>query len=107
MHVRTITPGDALREAALVLKTQGWIQGLDSNSNGFCLIGAMIQALIVHLDLFPEAYQEVLDAHSEAYNRLYLELEDTDYNDTISGWNDDPDRTKDEVVELLERVARG
>lgn len=107
MHVRGITGGDALREAALVLKTRGWIQGRDRNEDGYCLVGALIQARVVHLDLFPEARQEVLDAHSEAYNRLYLELADADYNDSITGWNDAPERTKDEVVELLERVARG
>lgn len=106
MHIRSITPGDALREAALVLKTHGWIQGVQSSDHGYCLNGALIQARVVHIDLFPEARNEVLNAHNEAYNRLYRELAETDYFDSISGWNDAPDRTKVEVIELLERAAR-
>lgn len=107
MHVRGITPGDALREAALILKTYGWVQGRDSDEDGYCLVGALIQAQSVHNDLFPEAKLEVSDAYNGAFDRVYAAIEGSSYNGSIPSWNDAPDRTKDEVVELLERVARG
>lgn len=109
MHVRTITPGDVLREASLVLKTYGWIQGDNSNEDGYCLVGALMQARNIHIDLFPEAVPEVDEAYHGAFNRLCSDLNNSPVSaaDSISSWNDQPERTKDEVVELLERVARG
>jgi hypothetical protein len=82
--------GDFLRTAAMVIEKHGWVQGkFGSELCGFCILGAMLHTC---------------DVTNITRAQMFL--------DTITGlygvahWNDQPGRTKEEVLALLTQAAK-
>ena len=92
----------ALRKAHLRLVTRGWIQGTVRDVNGFCLLGA------VALTARPDGSECMMTQATGVNLALgYLAEEIGGEPNDITSWNDDPDRTKDEVIAKLEAaIAR-
>ena len=77
----------ALKPVASILRKHGWIQGRMHNSNGYCLLGAIDAA-------FDNPFQ-VVAVRSIIRERI------GDYS-SISAWNDNPHRTIEQVLAILE-----
>lgn len=87
----------ALRKAHLRLVTRGWIQGTIRDVNGFCLLGA------VAITVRPDGTESMMTQTMSVNIALgYLAEEILCEPNEITSWNDDPDRTKDEVIAKLE-----
>lgn len=78
------------KRAADIIKRHGWTQGSYGNHDrGFCIWGALLEA-------FPEplpmgTFYEVVD-----------DLEREIQGGRLPHWNDEPDRTKEQVIAALE-----
>ena len=81
-----------LLDAADLLEKYGWCQGSYHNrQHQFCMVGAVWAA----------AKTEVLNtAVKEASNHL-IEITGPD----ITGWNDRPERTREEIIAALRKAA--
>ena len=98
---------ELLRKAQEVLDTYGWVQGRDGDPEmGFCAIGALAKAreelrdqARYNSESLQSGYYSALDALQELAalegSRTVIGLR------TLSGWNDSPCRTKQEVIDLL------
>lgn len=75
-------------KAAELLREDGWIQGSFCTDEGRCLRGA--------LDVAAEGLGLSV---SKTWNKVY------DRVGMPARWNDDPARTKEEVLNLLEQIA--
>ncbi len=89
---------DNLRSAAQLIEEKGWIQYQNKNHSGFCMHGAITDAVIMD------------PGNDHTYDRIYLihkrlkaRLDCTG----ITTWNDFPGRTKEEVVAALLEEANG
>jgi len=86
---------EAARRAASLLRTEGWCQGAMATVSGeHCLVGAVDAASIGH----PGVRNKVIDLLKK---KLKVE--------TIWGvtfWNDEPRRTKKQVLNLLAKVHK-
>ena len=81
---------EVLEQAAELIRRHGWVQRkYGTTGEGYCIIGAII-AVPKHESGYPaiEALREELGGQS------------------VMLWNDTEGRTKEEVLELLERAAR-
>jgi hypothetical protein len=89
---------DVLRGARDLINGSGWTQGDFYNCDGYCLDGALLEA---NLQLHGTRLQDrvTFDTYYEARELLRGGC----FGDVI-GWNDEPGRTKEEVVDLLDRV---
>jgi hypothetical protein len=83
---------DVLDDAADLLERDGWVQGHLHNQDGYCMEGALAQVCpSTHLyGLFWEA-MAVLSLH------LYS---------VVDRWNDDPFRTKQQVLDAFRAAAK-
>lgn len=109
----TVSTSRILTEAATILHTRGWIQREYVNLEGYCAIGA--------IRTVTEDYGEIAAAQA-ALAKVLREngVEDTYVYETgsdehrgfiqdfelITNWNDDPFRTKDEVVQAMRDAGR-
>lgn len=82
-----------LYRSADVLMLHGWIQGRPSGPDGFCVLGAI--GLISGAD--------ALEPPTELVSRA---LRDVIGRGSLIEWNDDPGRTKSEVIQALQEAAR-
>ena len=85
------------RQAAELIRQDGWCQGISRKSTGErCLMDAIRGATGYNqnIALDYERYKDVRSRICEKLNVIYP-----------THWNDDPMRTKEEVVDLLEDVA--
>lgn len=92
------TPGQILARSARLIREQGWIQGFFGGPGlgGYCLFGAW-QIAAEELDSSPEAMRivdEALDARCDRHVR-------PGHRSHVD-WNDEPGRTKEEVLALIE-----
>ncbi len=82
-----------LLDAAEIIRLGGWCQGeFIAFTGAVCMAGAI-----------SEAAREGMydgDVYETAYNRISRSVR------SPIDWNDTPGRTKDEVVDLLEKVAK-
>jgi hypothetical protein len=88
-----------LLDAAELLETEGWIKGSMQNQHGFCMIGAVMAAANQPIIVFAIAKGPA----GEALDQLKIKTNDS----TIWGWNDHPERTKQEVIDMLRETAKG
>ena len=91
-----------LRKAADLLESKGWTQGAfarngheevsinDPQANCFCVLGAIIFSNCIG------------DLRTRAALARYLNL---DRDEWVLDWNDDPTRTKEEVIKTLRDCA--
>jgi len=101
------------REALKYIKKMGWTQGDFKTDEGICLLGACALALT---DGKEADFDYLHDSQEVAWVTLRecrLMLEDCIEELTSSKlvvhpttWNDGPDRTEEEVVEVLKCAAR-
>lgn len=92
---------DTLRAAVELLEIYGWCQGsLGNTSIGFCAVGA-INAASRGLAHSPLDKQQ---RHGKACERLFSAINGHTHRYGVASWNDDPDRTKDEVLEAFRRA---
>jgi hypothetical protein len=90
--------------AAKLIETKGWTQGsyardandgavssLDKNAECFCIIGALS-----HVSL---GYD------SNTRRKAYQFATNIIHNERLTTWNDDPARTKEEVITFLKSAA--
>jgi hypothetical protein len=88
----TKTTADVLDDAADLLERQGWCQVYMEDSDGrHCVVGALSAAAAV-------AHSRV--AHAGAENAIWARV------GMPTAWNDAPERTEQEVLDLLRSVAK-
>jgi hypothetical protein len=86
----TTTPWrQVLLDVAAILEAHGWIKGQMHTSMGYCVIGGLRATNASDLD------------KQEAAVRLAMHLDTR----SLAGWNDAHERTKEEVLTVLLRVA--
>lgn len=96
-----MTPIDVLRRARTLIETRGWVQEAYENSEGCCLDGALMIASDYPDTLFDS---RATASYHVARELVREEIRDMTGVGDIIGWNDDPDRTKDDVTEVLDTV---
>lgn len=86
-----------LRSAASMIEKRGWIQGAPVTRDGVCALGAINLATD-----YSERCQEAVWTLAE-----YLELNNPVVPAAmkIPAWNDAPGRTKQDVVQAMEKAA--
>lgn len=90
MNKQSLSTAATLRKAARLVRERGWCQHRTEDSEGrLCAIGAISRANI-------DAYRRwlAIEAFSDVVCRR------------IADWNDDPARTKRQVLAAFERVAK-
>jgi hypothetical protein len=92
-----VKTSEFLAQAKGVIETEGWIQGDLFNALGVCPEGAMKFAAIHHMT---PGWHEGRKAFRDKIYEMYGEL-------SISRWNDEPGRTKREVLEVFEKTIIG
>lgn len=100
-------PADVLEQAADLVETVGWTQGSylrtdhgDGTAVGYCTMGACRQVLRIPEDDIVMGFRT--PAYVAAIHALIKQVNDPN----IIGWNDTPDRTRDEVIEALRLAAK-
>ena len=95
---------ELLQIARDLIEGYGWTQGVLKDDAGFCVRGAVLEAcremgILRRFDQESResAFYQVLDA-------LNVEVSFDGFW-TLADWNDDPGRTKDEVLDLLASVS--
>ena len=93
-----------LLRAKEIIRERGWIQGtLESVSGGVCLVGACNLATKEHHAGKDWDWLYESDPHQELeLNRFFR----ANFGAvTAACWNDQPDRTKQDVLDVLDRMA--
>jgi hypothetical protein len=94
-----------LLKAAQLIREYGLQQCHLEGPNGYCILGAILGAL----STFDDDYKAVVSrvaAHLRADHQWRLCASGYENNYFyISQWNDQPERTAQEVIDLLERTA--
>jgi hypothetical protein len=107
------TIAQAAREAAVLLEEHGWGQGFTYSSQGYCIGGAMNRATGTTCwnSWWMEPLAQVIrEQYPDFLARLETQspagwLAGHPEGRLIAGWNDAEDRTKDEVLAVLEKLA--
>ena len=82
--------------AANVIHTYGWTQGeLGSDKDGYCLVGALGVAVFADLMFSTDDLSDTFEALRQHTDEAGLLV-----------WNDDPARTRQEVLDLLDRIGK-
>jgi hypothetical protein len=88
--VRRRRVADRLRAAADLLATNGWIQGQPSDEHDrYCMVGA-VNVVTDDADVYQDAIR-VIHEHLDNWG--------------IAQWNDQPERTAEEVIAVLRETA--
>jgi len=91
-----------LRNAADIIRLHGWNQGRPKDPEGRkCISGALVYSILEKANKLP------IEGTSEF--AVFLELKkDLGFtlSNSMSNWNDNPSRTSDQVIELLENTAK-
>ncbi|KPI09908.1 hypothetical protein OV450_3399 [Actinobacteria bacterium OV450] len=105
-----MTPEQILDEAVHVIERDGWHQGRLTSGNAstgpVCALGAITRAATGN------AFNYTGEADAAA-NRLgahiveACSIEDSSWWQNIPAWNDDPARTKEDVILALKQAAHG
>lgn len=93
---------ETLSKARGLLETKGWVQGTYRDSNGFCLVGAIqeVKDSFYPTGIYPHLLQSVLDTGYEIDYSIHDDV-------PLFDWNDEPNRTMEEVLELIDTtIAR-
>ena len=85
--------GEVLLKAAEIIEERGWCQNALSNGTGFCAVGALGMAS--------------RERGGQGFTEAWARLEANVLGLNVADWNDNPFRTKEEVVAKLRAVALG
>lgn len=101
--IDTRTVADILYGAADLIEKNGWVQGSLWSNNGFCALGAIQITTAGRLPsrLYLETVTYLVK-HMRANGYLNL----PGLPGAIEAWNDAPERSKFEVLELLRQAAK-
>lgn len=98
--VSTRTIANVLDDAADLIENKGWVQGTMWNNNGFCIRGAIVIT----------ASTGSLEFKTLAYLSRYMYVNGYVKLPVLPGgleaWNDNPSRSKFEVMECLRMAAK-
>jgi hypothetical protein len=94
-----LNTAETLTAAKNLLVEKGWIQGEAQTDDGFCLLGALGHV----------TYQDALDTpFNEDYDNAVVAVRDSLFarrsNGIISGFNDNPETTLEDVLTLLDEA---
>ena len=91
--------------AATLIEQRGWCQGAYANGDGFCLAGAVFMAFGIEADLdaWTGEAEDAIDAVAGWLNPEWDD--DRESVEVLADWNDNPERTRDEVIALLRGQA--
>jgi len=96
---RTLSPAEHLELTALVIERYGWTQGQHRSRSGRrCILGA--QAVLYRLGYGDDATVTAAAAHLQAV------LTERGIHQPYHQWNDDPDRTREQVLALVREAAQ-
>jgi hypothetical protein len=97
----TNKPAAIFRATAELLRRDGWIQDLDTNADGNrCLVQALDTICASQSRKVRSRY------HTDILDPLRKTLrEQWGWNESAIDWNDEPGRTAEEVITLLEQTA--
>lgn len=102
--------GDLLQDARGLIETKGWIQQTYHNDYGYCLVGAIHEAFKEALNQHKVAAGDVNRLPGRAYNKLQVVIGEQRIAVTstfwLSVWNDSAERTKEEVLALLDEASK-
>lgn len=94
MMTDTLTPEEILARAADLLETRGWCQGtMRAPSGQLCVMGSIREA---------SRFMSLFLAQRQATDALSREIQDSE----PTNWNDQPDRTVEEVISSLRNSKR-
>lgn len=85
---------EVLKGAKKLLETKGWVKGEYVNKDGYCLVGALstsISKVAKKLGKYPE-------------HHWGMALEQFIQSPSWASWNDHADRTKEEVLAVLDKA---
>lgn len=92
-----MTPTEMLAAVARLIESHGWCQGRYSDEDGrLCVLGAFRR--------LPGGQQ--VGALSAALEAVYLEVEGETEDGQVGTWNDQPGRTKEEVIAMVQNAKR-
>jgi hypothetical protein len=92
-YVRRRRAAEKLRAAADLLSTDGWIQGAPSDEHDrYCMVGA-VNVVTEDADVYVDAI-EAVEAVLDHLGAL-----------SIADWNDEPERTAEQVIAVLRETA--
>jgi hypothetical protein len=92
---------EILTKAADVIETRGWIQGAYAHTDGVCALGAIAVAVGIGTSTAAIITNRKCCKVVEDFER-WLGLAD---NADVTGWNDDRDRTAEQVTTALRECA--
>jgi hypothetical protein len=96
---------DILRKAANVVR-KGWVQGeLEDPMGRHCALGALRTVSDVELYTMPLPQDPVFAEVTLLADLIGPNPHTTDAHSTLTDWNDEPGRTADDVITLLEQAA--
>lgn len=94
---------DVLDRAADELLMRGWTQGaLEDGAGRVCALGALLAADLGAVRIG----QDLTPVGNRAFAVLGEFVDAAQYDTVIAGWNNDPDRTEDEVHDALRGCAK-
>jgi hypothetical protein len=106
MFVETKREGEAMEKwqqilltAADLLEQHGWIQGHRRTNRGRCVLGA--------IDFHWDQVNEVDKWNALTKILAHINLFTQDNTWSLAAWNDEPGRTKAEVITALRAAAKG
>lgn len=95
---------NTLAQAATLIEKVGWIRGQYSSGQGYCAVGALTWAARDHVDK-EQAQHALAEAIRAQDNNGIDHPEQLDDWATIVLWNDNPFRTREDVLGLLRQLA--
>ena len=93
------------RRAGELIGEHGWIRGrLGNRAMGFCLLGACAHAMLEHQEVWTEMSPIMFALRATVAPDVPVTSPD-DIQWRVIAWNDDDRRTKQDVLDLLDRIA--
>lgn len=89
------TTAAVIRKARELIEADGWVQGSFRSEDGYCLGGAISEAAY---RLAPDGEIGITSLKATGvFGRVHGALR-------VTAWNDDPTRTEQEVIDMLDRM---
>ncbi len=105
--------GATVRNAARAIEKYGWVQQTNRSPSGMCIRGA-IDYIEAQYSIIPDDWRSAEDEFSEWMDSIgqYHEVRmahpravDASTQDLAPAWNDQPERTKEEVLLYMNKFA--
>lgn len=97
------TPDEVLDAAADLLERDGWTQGQMYGDGRRCMVGAMLSAT-TGIE-YTVGASDFTEDQRNVYREGHGAVEELLGTPTLTNWNDKPERTQEEVVQVLRDAA--